>query len=134
MAERMAEPVAERTVVPKSQERLEPPAARAAARGTPKSSPEEEALRWVEAVTTCEPPSAGESMQAWLRSGVVLCQLVNKLCPGAVPKIHHSVAASKQRENIANYLEAAAKLARATCPAAAAESTADATHEPISAE
>ena len=45
-----------------------------------------------------------EPLQAELRSGVVLCQLLNRLSPGAVPKVSYSATAAKQLENLTNYL------------------------------
>ena len=41
-----------------------------------------------------------------LKSGVVLCEMMNKLKPGAVKKISKSTMPFPQRENIAAYIEA----------------------------
>ena len=77
--------------------------------------PEEQAAFWVGAVTGREQPE-GESLQAWLKSGVVLCELINTLSPGGAGKTSSSeVLASKpqlirrmkEMENIAAYSEAA---------------------------
>ena len=38
-----------------------------------------------------------------LRDGQILCQLINKLSPGAVPKINSSGAQFKLMENIQKY-------------------------------
>ena len=78
--------------------------------GALKSSPEEEALRWVEAVTTCEPPGAGEGLQQWLRSGVVLCELANTIAPGSVGRVSSSAMPFKQMENINAYTDACRRL------------------------
>eukprot|EP00008_Paramoeba_atlantica_P006655 CAMPEP_0201480542 /NCGR_PEP_ID=MMETSP0151_2-20130828/5013_1 /ASSEMBLY_ACC=CAM_ASM_000257 /TAXON_ID=200890 /ORGANISM="Paramoeba atlantica, Strain 621/1 / CCAP 1560/9" /LENGTH=676 /DNA_ID=CAMNT_0047862435 /DNA_START=56 /DNA_END=2086 /DNA_ORIENTATION=+ len=41
-----------------------------------------------------------------LKSGVVLCNLVNKVKPGVIPRVHESSIAFKQIENIGNYIKA----------------------------
>lgn len=60
--------------------------------------------KWIEDTT-------GEKLngefQAALKSGVVLCQLVNKLKPGSVKNISPSSLPFKQMENITNFLSAA---------------------------
>jgi len=50
------------------------------------------------------------SFQSALKSGEVLCELVNHISPGAVPKIQKPVNAFKERENIVAYIEACKKL------------------------
>ncbi|EGD73794.1 hypothetical protein PTSG_05487 [Salpingoeca rosetta] len=54
--------------------------------------------------------NTGEKMtgtfQEWLKSGVVLCNLINALQPGSVKKIHPGSMAFKQMENISNFLTA----------------------------
>ena len=67
-----------------------------------------EAELWVTAVTGLE--SGGRELQAWLRSGVVLCQLANCLQAGLVPRVSGEEKPFKQMENIGNYLGACAKL------------------------
>ena len=58
---------------------------------------EREAQEWIEQIL-------GEKFQApyedALRDGQILCQLINKLSPGAVPKINTSGAQFKLMENI----------------------------------
>jgi len=80
--------------------------------------PEEQAAFWVGAVTGSVQPE-GESLQAWLKSGVVLCELVNTLSPGCAGKTSsREVLASKpqmirrmkEMENIVSYSEAARAL------------------------
>ena len=44
---------------------------------------EDEAKAWIEAVTQLQKPD-DESFEAWLRSGVVLCTLLNALKPGSI--------------------------------------------------
>lgn len=64
---------------------------------------EEEAAKWVQAVT-------GEDVVSdffdALRTGQVLCQLVNCISPGVVPKINAAGMPFKERENISNFLKA----------------------------
>ena len=47
---------------------------------------EDEARAWIEAVTQLQKPD-DESFEAWLRSGVVLCTLLNALKPNSIKKI-----------------------------------------------
>lgn len=76
-----------------------------------------EAAAWVAAVTgTASPelgPTADESeacLGAWLRSGELLCELMNRVQPGAVKKISSSATPFKQMENVAHYVQACAAL------------------------
>ena len=68
---------------------------------------EGEAKSWIEAVT-------GEklegTLQEALKSGVVLCNLLNKIKPGSCPKPQNKKLPFVQRENIGNYLTACGKL------------------------
>ena len=67
-----------------------------------------------------EPPALAEArLQPSLASGVVLCAVANAMRPGIVPKVardsnvvglNPEVQTRRQRENIANFLEAAAEL------------------------
>eukprot|EP00049_Salpingoeca_infusionum_P017709 m.354076 g.354076 ORF g.354076 m.354076 type:complete len:306 (-) comp16915_c0_seq1:176-1093(-) len=54
--------------------------------------------------------NTGEKMQGtfqeWLKSGVVLCKLMNALAPKSIKTIHESGLAFKQMENISNFLTA----------------------------
>ena len=65
---------------------------------------EAEARVWMEAVLG-EPLGDG-TLQELLKSGVVLCNLVNALKPGSVKKISTKKMPFMQMENIANYLAA----------------------------
>ena len=77
-------------------------------------SPEEQAAWWVGAVTGRQ-PTTDESLQAWLKSGVVLCELINAISPGsAAPSTREALARAlpmirrlKEIENIGFYSEAA---------------------------
>jgi len=55
-------------------------------------------------------PSGKEELHAWLKDGVVLCNLVNALKGGSVRKINASKMAFKQMENIGNFLSACENL------------------------
>ena len=76
------------------------------------SASEEAAVRWVQSVVPdvaadlSTPGALGDE----LRSGVVLCALLNAICPSTVPKIHYGGTAAKQRDNISSYLQGAAKI------------------------
>mmetsp|Transcript_6279 Transcript_6279/g.17601 ORF Transcript_6279/g.17601 Transcript_6279/m.17601 type:complete len:463 (-) Transcript_6279:376-1764(-) len=69
---------------------------------------ESEARSWIEAVIG-EPLGAG-SMHEELKSGEILCKLVNAIKPGSVPKISTMKTPFKQMENIGNYLHACSSL------------------------
>ena len=56
---------------------------------------EDEAKAWIEAVTELQKPD-DESFEQWLRSGVVLCTLLNALKPGSIKKSpHHKCRSSR---------------------------------------
>ena len=63
------------------------------------------AREWLSAVSGL---SIGEeeSLSALLKNGVLLCEVVNKLLPGSVPKIEDSKLPFKQMENIKRFLQA----------------------------
>ena len=69
---------------------------------------EAEVRAWIEAVTG-ERMGSG-SFQQELKSGAVLCTLVNAIKPGVCKKPSSSGMAFKQMENIGNYLAAATEL------------------------
>ena len=72
--------------------------------------PEEQAAWWVGAVTGHKKPE-GTSLQAWLKSGVVLCELMSTISPGSVEAPSHAQSTVempfRQMENIAAYAKAA---------------------------
>jgi hypothetical protein len=51
-----------------------------------------------------------EDVVAPLRSGVLLCKLINIIKPGSVKKINHSRMSFKQMENIGKFLSAAENI------------------------
>jgi hypothetical protein len=61
-------------------------------------------VQWLAKVAGVPVPSG--SLHAALKSGELLCAVMNKLHPGAVAKIHESKLAFKQMENIASFLAA----------------------------
>ena len=78
---------------------------KAAAKFDPKM--EREAREWIKAVTG---EALEGTLQEALKSGVVLCTLVNALKPGVCKKPSTMKMAFQQMENIAKYLEACSAL------------------------
>jgi len=66
---------------------------------------ERQAAEWVSQVTG-HPVGTGASFAADLKSGVVLCELINKLAPGSVKKINQQKMAAFQMENLQNFQSA----------------------------
>ncbi|KAI5636693.1 calponin-like domain-containing protein [Phthorimaea operculella] len=63
---------------------------------------EKECQEWIEAILGAKfPPN--EPIEDVLKDGTVLCQLMNKLQPGAIPKINTSGGQFKMMENITNF-------------------------------
>jgi len=67
----------------------------------------DEAVTWIEAVT-------GDKMEGtfdeWLRSGVVLCNLVNKIAPGSIKKVNKGSMPFMQMENISQFIRVAKNM------------------------
>jgi len=76
---------------------------------TAKFDPERatEAQQWIEQVTGMQFDS---DFHESLQSGVLLCELINKLEPGTIAKINKGKMPFMQMENIATYIEASKKL------------------------
>ena len=74
---------------------------------TATGDPETDARVWIEAVLG-EPLGDGTMHEA-LKSGVVLCNLANKISPGCCPKPSTKKLPFMQMENISNYLAACVK-------------------------
>jgi len=68
---------------------------------------EKNAKAWVESITG---ESLGDDLHEALKSGVVLCKLMNKVSPGKIQKIGTSKMPFVMMENIGNYLTAAKAL------------------------
>lgn len=67
---------------------------------------EQEAIAWIEAVTGEKPlVREGETLASALRSGVVLCKLINCIRPGSVKEVNDSDMPFKQMENISLFLK-----------------------------
>ncbi|XP_017880033.1 muscle-specific protein 20 [Ceratina calcarata] len=60
---------------------------------------EREAQEWIESVLGNKFP-AGEAFEDVIRDGQVLCALMNKLSPGAIPKVNTGGGQFKMMENI----------------------------------
>jgi len=66
---------------------------------------EKEVVTWIEAVTG---ETRGDARLCdWLKDGSILCNLANKVQPGAVKKVNTSSLAFKQMENITFFMDAA---------------------------
>uniref|UniRef100_A0A673IVE8 Calponin-1-like n=1 Tax=Sinocyclocheilus rhinocerous TaxID=307959 RepID=A0A673IVE8_9TELE len=64
----------------------------------------EEALRmWIHEVTGRTVP---DNFMEGLKDGVILCELINKLQPGSVPKVNHSTLNWHKLENITHFIRA----------------------------
>ena len=66
------------------------------------SAQEREILEWIEAVLG-EPLPKGDYEDV-LKNGVVLCQLMNKISPGSIPKFKTTGPAFLLMENVAAFL------------------------------
>ncbi len=70
---------------------------------------EAEVIDWIEQVTSKQFPDKN-NFQGSLKDGTLLCELVNVIQPGTIPKINRGKLAFMQMENIGYFLEAAEKL------------------------
>ena len=77
-----------------------------------KYSPELEdgAKKWIRQLLGDETLFTKESLQSTLKSGVILCRLINTIVPGTISKINTSSFNYSQMENIGNYLKACIAL------------------------
>lgn len=60
---------------------------------------DQEAQEWIETILGRKFP-AGVPYEDVLRDGMVLCEVINKMAPGSVKKIHTSGSDFKMMENI----------------------------------
>jgi len=65
---------------------------------------EREAQEWIESILGQQFPAV--PYDDALHDGIILCEVMNKLKPGAVPKINRSGGQFKMMENITNFLKA----------------------------
>ncbi|XP_057340455.1 muscle-specific protein 20 [Microplitis mediator] len=66
---------------------------------------EKEAQEWIEAILGKKFP-AGEAYEDVIRDGQILCEVMNKIAPGSIPKINTSGGQFKMMENINNFQKA----------------------------
>ncbi|XP_050303494.1 muscle-specific protein 20 [Anthonomus grandis grandis] len=69
---------------------------------------DKEAQEWIETILGAKFPP-GQAYEDVIRDGTILCQLINKLAPGSVPKINTSGGQFKFMENITNFQAAIKK-------------------------
>nr|CAH7714392.1 unnamed protein product [Callosobruchus chinensis] len=67
-----------------------------------------EAQQWIEAVTGMRFPP-GMPYEDVLRDGVLLCTLMNRLCPGIISKINTSGGDYKMMDNLSQFQKACAR-------------------------
>jgi len=68
----------------------------------------DQAQAWLEALSGRA--ASGQSLHEYLKNGVVLCESVNKIRAGSVPRINGPGMPFKEMENIGNYLAACQKI------------------------
>jgi len=68
---------------------------------------EAQVVKWVEDIVGAESAKGDQSMHEWLKSGKVLCQLLNAIKPGTVKKVNTMNAPFKQMENITFFMDGA---------------------------
>ncbi|CAE8631613.1 unnamed protein product [Polarella glacialis] len=69
---------------------------------------ESDVVHWIEIITGGS--KGDQSIWEWLKTGIVLCSLVNCLRPGIIRIIHQTAVPFKQMDNITNFLNAARQL------------------------
>ena len=72
---------------------------RAKLAGKRNAEQEGEAQEWIETILGAKFPP-GESYEAALKDGIILCKLMNKIKPGSINKINTTGASFKMMENI----------------------------------
>jgi len=68
-----------------------------------------EVQKWISEVLGEGDLFANSPYEDVLKSGIVLCQLMNKICPGSIKKINESGSNFKMMENISKFHEAIIK-------------------------
>lgn len=66
------------------------------------------ALEWLSSIAMT--PNKSHDLVISLKSGQILCKVLNRLFPGSIRKVNTSTMPFSQRENIANYLDACKSL------------------------
>lgn len=67
--------------------------------GKREAGQEAEAQRWIETIIGEKFP-AGQTFEDSLRNGIILCKLMNRLCPGIIQKINTSGGDYKLMDNV----------------------------------
>jgi hypothetical protein len=71
---------------------------------------EDQVVKWVEDIVGADKAKGDQSMHEWLKSGQVLCHLLNAIKPGTVKKVNTMNAPFKQMENITFFMDGARGL------------------------
>jgi len=71
---------------------------------------EAEVVKWVEDIVGADKAKGDQSLHEWLKSGQVLCHLLNAIKPGTVKKVNTMNAPFKQMENITYFMDGARAL------------------------
>jgi hypothetical protein len=64
-------------------------------------------VKWVEDLVGADKAKGNQSMHEWLKSGQVLCHLLNAIKPGTVQKVNTMNTPFKQMENITLFMDGA---------------------------
>jgi len=68
---------------------------------------EQMVVSWICEMIQEQAPTPGhDNVQAWLKDGTKLCNLMNVIEPGSIKKVNNSSMAFKQMENISKFLQA----------------------------
>jgi hypothetical protein len=76
----------------------------------------EAAAQWIQEVTGTSLIAEGtassimDSLYQTLRTGEVLCEMINCICPGTIAKIQRQGTAFRERENIVSFLRASREM------------------------
>jgi hypothetical protein len=70
----------------------------------------DEVVKWVEDIVGADQAKGNQSVHEWLKSGQVLCHLLNAIKPGTVEKVNTMNAPFKQMENISFFMKGARGL------------------------
>lgn len=71
---------------------------------------EAQVVKWVEDIVGADKAKGDQSVHEWLKSGQVLCHLLNAIKPGTVKKVNTMNAPFKQMENITYFMDGARGL------------------------
>jgi len=71
---------------------------------------EAQVVKWVEEIVGADKAKGDQSLHEWLKSGQVLCHLLNAIKPGTVKKVNTMNQPFKQMENITYFMDGARGL------------------------